>query len=248
LRQIFRQIGRKAYEAHRLYQLEMIYRRYSSFTMIEKYTYIKNLEIAESFCRVPGCVVECGVWRGGMSAGLADVLGPDREYFLFDSFEGLPPAEKVDGPAALRWQADIESPAYYDNCRAAADDARRAMARSSAARFSLLKGWFHETLPPFLPPEPIALLRLDADWYESTLICLTHLYPHLAPGGVLIVDDYEPWDGCARAVHEFLFGQTSGVVPRIRQYKNNVYFIVKPSEVSESTLFDRPALGREDVR
>ena len=248
MRQIFQHIGRNAYNVPHLYKLGQIYRRYSAFTIIEKYTYIKNLEVADSFRQVPGCVVECGVWRGGMSAGLADLLGPEREYFLFDSFEGLPPAKTIDGPAALRWQVNIESPVYYDNCRAAADDARSAMSRSAAARFSLLKGWFHETLPRFCPPEPIALLRLDADWYESTLICLKHLYPHLAPGGVVIIDDYEPWDGCARAVHEFLFGHTSGGVPRIRQYKNNVYFIVKPSEVSEPTLLDGPGPGQEAAR
>jgi O-methyltransferase len=248
MRQIFRLIGRKAYEVREFYKLGQIYKRYSAFTMIDKYTYIKNLEIADSCRRVPGCVVECGVWRGGMSAGLADVLGPDREFFLFDSFEGLPPAEKIDGPAALRWQADIESPKYYDNCTAAADDARSAMSLSAAAHFSPLKGWFHETLPRFRPPEPIALLRLDGDWYESTLICLKHLYPQLAPGGIAIIDDYDPWDGCERAVHEFLFGHASGEVPRIRQYKNDVYFIVKPREVSESAVLDRPAPCQEEVR
>jgi O-methyltransferase len=248
MRQIFRLIRRKAYEVREFYKLGQIYKRYSAFTMIDKYTYIKNLEIADSYRQVRGCVVECGVWRGGMSAGLADVLGPDREYFLFDSFEGLPPAEEIDGPAALRWQANTQSPGYHDNCKAPADDARTAMRLSAAAHFSLFKGWFHETLPGFRPPEPIALLRLDADWYESTLICLKHLYPYLAPGGVAIIDDYQPWDGCARAVHEFLFGHTSGGVPRIRQYKNDVYFVIKPSDVPESSLLDRRALCQEEAR
>ena len=126
-----------------------------------------------------------------MIAGFADVLGPDREYFLFDSFEGLPPAREMDGPAALRWQANKQSPGYHDNCKAAADDARTAMRLSAAAHFSLLKGWFGKTIPSFSPPEPIAVLRLDADWYESTLTCLKYLYPHVAPGGVVIIDDYE---------------------------------------------------------
>jgi hypothetical protein len=191
--------------------------------MIDGPTYIKNLMIAHSFRRIPGCIIECGVWRGGMIAGFADVLGPDRKYFLFDSFQGLPPAEEIDGPAALRWQAEKDDPEYHDNCKAAADDARTAMRLSAATHFSLLKGWFDETIPTFKPPEPIAVLRLDADWYESTLTCLKHLYPHVAPGGVVIIDDYWEWDGCARAVHEFVFKHASGGVPRIRQYENNVY-------------------------
>lgn len=233
MRWIARYIKQEAFRAYRFNKLRPIYNKYSAFTMLDRRTYIKNLMIAHSFRHIPGCVIECGVWRGGMSAGLADVLGPDREYFLFDSFEGLPPADEIDGAAALRWQADAQSSGYHDNCKAAADDARTAMDLSAAAHFSLLKGWFDKTIPPFRPPEPIAVLRLDADWYESTLICLKHLYPHVAPGGVVIIDDYGAWDGCARAVHEFLFNHASGEVPRIQQYENSVYFVVKPSEISE---------------
>src|SRR6266404_3274807 len=246
-----RYIGNKTYTLYRFNKLWSLYRKYKAFTMIDRLTYIRNLKIAHSFRHIPGCVIECGVWRGGMIAGFADVLGPDREYFLFDSFEGLPLAQEIDGPAALRWQANTQSPGYLDNCKAAADDARTAMGLSAAAHFSLLKGWFDETIPPFSPPGPIAVLRLDADWYESTFTCLKYLYPHVAPGGVVIIDDYEPWDGCARAVHEFLFTQASGGVPRIRQYQNNVYFFVKPSEISESAALDgqiSDQAGLDDAR
>ena len=48
-----------------------------------------------------------------MIAGMAAVLGPGRQYFLFDSFEGLPPArEDVDGAAAVAYQTNTESPNY----------------------------------------------------------------------------------------------------------------------------------------
>lgn len=163
-----------------------------------------NLAIAERVRDVPGCVVECGVWRGGMIAGLADVLGPDRTYFLFDSFEGLPPARAIDGPAALAWQANTEGPWYFDNCRAEAAVAEQAMRRSAAKEFHLVKGWFDQTVPAFEPPAPIALLRLDADWYDSMIICLRSLHRFLAEQGVILIDDYHVWDGCTRAVHQFL--------------------------------------------
>src|ERR1700736_3521338 len=113
----FWSIGRKAYRVYWFNKLRPIYRKYRTFTMIDGPTYLKNLMLAHSFRHIPGCVIECGVWRGGMSAGLADVLGPDREYFLFDSFEGLPPAEEIDGPAALLWQSNTQSPEYHDNCK-----------------------------------------------------------------------------------------------------------------------------------
>ena len=53
-------------------------------------------------------------------------------------------------------------------------------------------------------PQHIALLRLDTDWYESTRHELTHLYPRLVPGGVLIIDDYGYWQGARQATDEFL--------------------------------------------
>ncbi|HUR81434.1 MAG TPA: TylF/MycF/NovP-related O-methyltransferase, partial [Thermoanaerobaculia bacterium] len=56
----------------------------------------------------------------------------------------------------------------------------------------------------FVPPEPIAILRIDGDWYESTLTALEALWKYLAPNGIVIVDDYYAWDGCSRAVHDFL--------------------------------------------
>ena len=59
-----------------------------------------------------------------------------------------------------------------------------------------------DTLPG-AAPQDIALLRLDTDWYESTLHELQHLYPRLADGGALIIDDYGHWDGARRAVDEY---------------------------------------------
>lgn len=181
-----------------------LHRKYREFTMAPAAVFWRNLRIVDANRHVQGCVVECGVWRGGMSAGMAEVLGPSREYFLFDSFEGLPPAGELDGEAAKRWQADEGSPTYYDNCRADIDFADRAMRKSGVPRYHLVKGWFEETLRAFVPPEPIAVLRVDGDWYESTLTVLESLWKYLAPNGIVIIDDYYAWDGCSRAVHDFL--------------------------------------------
>ena len=181
-----------------------IYRKYRRYTMIQRGIYITNLVLAHRLRNVDGCVVECGVWRGGMIAGIGEVLGPNREYFLFDSFQGLPPAKEIDGEAAITWQTKVDSPTYYNNCTASEMEARTAMQMSKAVQYSIMRGWFEETLPHFKPPCPIALLRLDGDWYDSTRLCLEHLSPYLARNGIIIVDDYYFWNGCARAVHEFL--------------------------------------------
>ena len=56
---------------------------------------------------------------------------------------------------------------------------------------------------PMPPEQPIALLRLATDWYESTKHELIHLFPRLQPGGILIIDDYGHWEGAKKAVVEY---------------------------------------------
>jgi hypothetical protein len=157
-----------------------------------------------------------------MSAAMVEVLGQNRNYFLFDSFEGLPPAENIDGQAALQWQSNTKGTSYFNNCTASEIEAETAMQKSRAGRYTIVKGWFDHTLPAFRPPCPIAVIRLDGDWYDSTMSCLTHLVPHLAKNGVVIIDDYYTWDGCARAVNEFLGAHYPAT--RIRQHWNSVAY------------------------
>ena len=181
-----------------------LYGKYRDSTMAPRGYFLRNMLIVDASRHVKGCVVECGVWRGGMSAGMAEVLGPGREYFLFDSFEGLPPATEQDGEVARNWQKDTQGATYYDNCRAPIEFAQRAMQLSGAPNYKLVQGWFENTQPQFVPPSSIAVLRLDGDWYESTMTALESLFKYLAPDGIVILDDYYAWDGCSRAVHDFL--------------------------------------------
>lgn len=204
-------------------QAKKIYKRYCDYTMIPEAIYVDNLKLIWDFREVQGCMVECGVWRGGMSAGMAMLL-PDREYFLFDSFEGLPEAKPIDGERAIAWQRNSAAPGYYDNCKAEIDFAAKAMALTGTAHH-IVKGWFNETLPDASIEKEIAILRLDADWYESTMDCLTHLFPKVAHGGIVIFDDYYTWDGCSRAVHDYL-GKTSSM-SRIHKTALGVAYIIK---------------------
>jgi hypothetical protein len=70
----------------------------------------------------------------------------------------------------------------------------------------LVVGKVEDTIPRSVP-ESIAVLRLDTDWYESTMHELVHLWPRVSSGGVLIVDDYGWWRGSRRAVDEFFGGR-----------------------------------------
>jgi O-methyltransferase len=171
--------------------------------------------------QIPGDFVECGVWQGGCAAAMqltAQALVPSRSnleartLYLFDSFEGLPPVQPIDGPMAKGWQQDVNGPIYHDNCTASLERVQQNFQKLGLlnGQVKFHKGWFEQTVPDFATlikgQRQIALLRLDGDWYESTKVCLENLYPLVSENGVVIIDDYYAWDGCAVAVHEY-FGQ-----------------------------------------
>jgi len=224
LRRVAMQFGFDVLRRHPIeFLAKNIYRKYSAFTMIPEPIYTDNLKLIWDYRDIEGCIVECGVWRGGMSAGMATLL-QDKEYFLFDSFEGLPEAKAIDGERALAWQRNTTSPGYYDNCKAEIDYATKVMATTNTVHH-LIKGWFNETLPTAHFEKKISVLRLDADWYESTMDCLKYLYPKVAHGGIVLFDDYYTWDGCSRAVHDYLSNKSSS--SRIHKTSMGIAYIIK---------------------
>ncbi len=159
---------------------------------------------------IPGDFVECGVWRGGASFLIAEVLRHagmrGRKVWLLDSFEGLPRPEEIDGAKAMAYSRNPADPWYHDNCRASLEDVQRSVTTLGLTGMTeLVKGWFDQTLPATRHRiGPIALLRIDGDWYSSVRCCLDNLYDQVVEGGLVVLDDYYAWDGCAIAVHEFL--------------------------------------------
>jgi hypothetical protein len=159
---------------------------------------------------VPGDLVECGVWRGGCAMTMAFILRElgvtDRAIWLYDTFTGMTDAGPED--VSLRGEAagDVLARLAADDPRRACSlvDVRRHMAATKwpAERTRFVEGPVEQTLPA-QAPDTIAVLRLDTDWYASTRHELEHLYPRLARGGVLIVDDYGHWQGSRRAVDEY---------------------------------------------
>lgn len=152
---------------------------------------------------VKGDLIETGVWRGGASIFMRGILKAhgvtDRRVWVADSFEGLPPANRVRYPK--------ESNAEFHKHKELAiplEEVRRNFERygllDEQVRF--LKGWFRDTLPA-APIEKLALMRLDGDMYEATMDGLVHLYPKLSAGGFVIIDDYNVVQACNAAVEDF---------------------------------------------
>ncbi len=158
---------------------------------------------------IPGAMVECGVWKGGSMAAIARTLlqlqDVSRELYLFDTFEGMtaPTAKDLDytGKKASQVLRDVPR----DKC----DDAPLEQVKEvlygtgyPRERIHFVRGRVEETIPASAP-DPIALLRLDTDWYDSTKHELVHLFPRLPKAGVILIDDYGHWQGSRQACDEY---------------------------------------------
>jgi hypothetical protein len=154
---------------------------------------------------IPGDLIETGVWRGGMTiwmrAALRALHDTGRTVWVADSFAGLP---EPDPALELRDAIWAHVLGAVQSLSASLDGVRGAFAHAGLLdrQVRFLPGFFNETLPG-APIDKLAMMRLDGDWYQSTRDALDALYPRLADGGYVIVDDYGTTTGCARAVHEF---------------------------------------------
>jgi hypothetical protein len=164
--------------------------------------------------KIPGAIVECGVWRGGsvMTAALTLLEAGDiRDLYLFDTFAGMTEPTRVDidfagTPAEARFLNSMADD-HNEWCFASLEDVRRNVLSTGypEQRCHFIKGDVLKTLP-YGDLGAIAILRLDTDWYVSTRHELRVLYPKLSNGGVLIIDDYGHWEGCRKAVDEYFDG------------------------------------------
>jgi O-methyltransferase len=158
---------------------------------------------------IEGAIVECGVWKGGSMAAVAKALVQStdlqRDLFLFDTFEGMSEPTRNDIDYEGQYALDVmrEKPSY--RCAdAPLESVKKVLYETGYPRDKLnfIQGKVEETIPRYAPAL-IALLRLDTDWYESTKHELTHLFPRLANGGVIIIDDYGHWKGSRQACDEY---------------------------------------------
>jgi O-methyltransferase len=182
-----------------------------TLTSAERMSALRQAVLYVVKASVPGAFVECGVWRGGSMLIIAHTLVElgvtDRDLYLYDTFETMPPPGPLDidlwgTPAADFYEAALASPVYSYLPQ---DQIYALMTATGypAERLHFVRGLVEETIPG-VAPERIALCRLDTDWYESTLHEMEHLYPRISPGGVLLVDDYGHFMGAKQAVDEYI--------------------------------------------
>ncbi len=155
---------------------------------------------------IPGALAECGVWQGGscmiMALTLLEHGGPFRDIWMYDTYEGMTPPGNEDKIEAT---GEAVSRRWKEGWWAAGTELVRKNLESCGypmEHIKMIKGDVCRTLDEE-HPDSLALLRLDTDWYASTKKELEVLYPSLAKGGILIIDDYGHFSGARQAVDEY---------------------------------------------
>ncbi|MBT3170549.1 MAG: macrocin O-methyltransferase [Rhodospirillaceae bacterium] len=200
-----------------------LYQQARSFTLTSvecMYTLYQTVRYLQAN-NVPGDMVECGVWRGGSSMMIALTLkalgDTSRDIYLYDTYAGMTRPESVDVRSqdgmeqVSRWQA-FERDGYNEWAHAALDEVRANMRATGYPEDKLhfVEGEVETTIPA-AAPEQISLLRLDTDWYRSTLHELNHLYPKLVRRGALIIDDYGAYEGSRKATDEYFADRSNPI-------------------------------------
>lgn len=145
---------------------------------------------------IPGDLAECGCYVG-VSAWFMAKEAPDRELFLFDSFEGLSKPDSYDNVSKeiQEWRAgDLKT--------------TESILRQNLTEFPhihVLKGWIPQQFDE-VAERRFRLVHIDVDLYQPTLDSLKFFYPRLLPGGVIVMDDYGflTCPGATKAADEFM--------------------------------------------
>lgn len=165
---------------------------------------------------INGDFVECGTYRGGLSALMLDTIlynKLDKKLWVYDTFQGMSEPSELDvstknEQAIQTFQASKNiSTGYADWCKATIDIVQSTLnlvSNQYENYVNLIIGKVEDTLKFQVNiPDQISLMRLDTDWYESTKIELEKFYHLLSIGGIVIIDDYRLWQGQKLAVDEF---------------------------------------------
>lgn len=172
---------------------------YSSWQTIEYTNQCCRYVLAK---RIPGDFVECGVAAGN---NLASMAAAGRHAYGFDSFQGIPWAGEHDTQQPGRSNKLKSKIGKLESSGVTVHPIKGVhenLRRFGVGNYTLIEGWFQHTVPGWKAPNGISVLRLDGDLYDSTYICLEHLYPQLSEGGILIIDDWL-LTGCHRAFMDY---------------------------------------------
>lgn len=187
---------------------------------------ITHYELFKMSSKIPGCIIECGVFKGASLIRFATflkLLKSNKKIIAFDTF-GKHTTTKISSDHKRRkillshGKEAISEKQLMDVLK------RKGLEKN----IQLIKGDITETVPNFLKLNPklkISLLNLDVDFYEPSMSILENFYPKLSKGGVLMLDDYGVWDGETMAVDEYFVGKKIKI--RKHMFSKTPSYIIK---------------------
>ena len=190
--------------------IECVKGKCNPFSMIRDDRFVANAQAIEYILdkNIQGDIVEVGVWKGGSIISMLMTLQKNnslnRNVHLYDTFSGMTPHTDKDFDQDNRTAESLISSDPFWLCISSLDEVKNNIKVSSDYPEDLIKYHVGDICKNEYIPEKIAFLRLDTDWYESTKCELEMFYNSVASGGVIMLDDYGHWQGCKRAVDEFL--------------------------------------------
>lgn len=142
---------------------------------------------------VEGDTAEVGAWKGAMSWLICAANQRRKVHHIFDSFEGLSEPSPVDGDH------------WHKGALACTEEVVRQNLSEWAGHVRTYKGWVPERFPE-VEGVRFSFVHIDVDLYEPTRDSIAFFYPRMAPGGIILCDDYgfTSCPGATRACDEFL--------------------------------------------
>lgn len=189
--------------------------------LTDLYEQVKQLDVRG----IEGIIIEAGCALGGSTIVMTAAKDKSRPLYVYDTFGMIPPPSAEDGQDVHDRYEKIKSgqakgiggQKYYGYEENLIDRVRESFTRhrvpAEEHNVHLVQGLFQDTLHV---SQPVALAHVDGDWYDSVMVCLERIAPHLVPGGVLVIDDYYHWSGCRKAVDDFF-----------RDRRNDFEFVVR---------------------
>lgn len=162
--------------------------------------------------KINGILIEAGCALGGSAIVMTAAKASTRSLVIYDTFGTIPPpSENDETDSKDRYDKIIKGEAkglggdaYYgylpDLLKKVKDSFSSAKYPPEENAVVFIEGLYESTL---YPQESVALAHIDCDWYDSVMVCLERITPHLQHGGILVIDDYYHWSGCKKAVDEF---------------------------------------------
>jgi O-methyltransferase len=197
-------------------------------SMIRDHRFAANILAVEHVLEnnLDGDIVEVGVWKGGSVVSMLMTLiknnNTSKKIHLYDTFEGMTPHTEKDFDLQGRAAGHLINSNPFWLCISPLEEVKNNISKTGYPEdlISYHKG---DICKANFIPNKISFLRLDTDWYESTKCELEKFYDNVVSGGIIMLDDYGHWQGCKKAVDEFLLDKPNIKIIKIDY--TGVYFI-----------------------